>query len=688
MRTKNLRSCLLLPLFFFLHITAKAQNPGDNVFDGIRVHAIKINFYQPGYWDTLVYNYEQGGKQYMPASVTIDDVTFDSCGVRLKGNSSYRHPNDKKSMKISFDKFRSGQTWDDLKNIHLNNCYGDPSFMREKIHLDFCRDAGIISPRANYANVFINDTLFAFYTLVEDVDKKFLDSHFGNNGGDLFKAIDVFERSQISSDFAWYTAVPDSYYTRYELQTDESTTAWQNLVTLLDTLNNNSNASSALQNKIDLTPLYKAITTDLLFANLDSYSSSGRNFYFYFNPADNKMEWIVWDAGLSFGGYGGGVSNFEKLSITYSSSSVKRPLTTKIFNTPELKNEYLDSFCLLFNSFFSSERLSARIDSIANIIRPFVYADQRKQYTNSQFEINLLSDLSSGGVGGSSRIPGLKSFITARQTNVQSQLASLGVNCTATVSAGDVVINEFMAQNNSIFDSSGEAEDWIELHNNTSQEIDLSYFYLSDDFLQPLKWQFPNGVVIAPDGYLIVWADEETGEDGLHSSFKLSANGEQLILSSSNFTILDTISFGVQSSNISMARIPNGSGAFMQSEPTFNADNDDPASVNEEKNIPSEFILEQNYPNPFNPATTIEFRVSGYAFVSLKVFDILGREVTTLVNEFKQAGKYSVEFGMQLARQGGNAELPSGIYFYTLRVNPSANTGQIYSSVRKMILIK
>jgi len=88
------------------------------------------------------------------------------------------------------------------------------------------------------------------------------------------------------------------------------------------------------------------------------------------------------------------------------------------------------------------------------------------------------------------------------------------------------------------------------------------------------------------------------------------------------------------------------------------------------------FSLNQNYPNPFNPTTNIGFRIasaSGGGFVTLKVYDILGREVATLVNEEKPAGNYEVEF------DGG--ALASGIYFYKLQ------TGN-YTSVKKMILIK
>lgn len=85
------------------------------------------------------------------------------------------------------------------------------------------------------------------------------------------------------------------------------------------------------------------------------------------------------------------------------------------------------------------------------------------------------------------------------------------------------------------------------------------------------------------------------------------------------------------------------------------------------------FILHQNYPNPFNPNTTISFSIPETDFVQLKVFDMLGEEVVTLVNESKSPGNYSVHFNA--------ADLPSGIYIYSLRVN-----GQVQN--RKMLLIK
>jgi len=90
-------------------------------------------------------------------------------------------------------------------------------------------------------------------------------------------------------------------------------------------------------------------------------------------------------------------------------------------------------------------------------------------------------------------------------------------------------------------------------------------------------------------------------------------------------------------------------------------------------NLPTEFSLSQNYPNPFNPTTTIKFTISDLRFTILKVYDVLGNEIATLVNEEKSSGEYEVEFS--------GKGLPSGVYFYQLRTGGFVDT-------KKLILIK
>lgn len=122
-----------------------------------------------------------------------------------------------------------------------------------------------------------------------------------------------------------------------------------------------------------------------------------------------------------------------------------------------------------------------------------------------------------------------------------------------------VKVNEVMASNtNTIADPDfNEYGDWVELYNPDSVAVDISGFYLTDIFSQPQKWRFPlSGVIIPANGYLIVWCDDHN--TGLHANFKLTTNGEMVGLYSATGALVDTMSFGQQSSDISYGRFPDG----------------------------------------------------------------------------------------------------------------------------------
>jgi len=110
-----------------------------------------------------------------------------------------------------------------------------------------------------------------------------------------------------------------------------------------------------------------------------------------------------------------------------------------------------------------------------------------------------------------------------------------------------------------------------------------------------------------------------------------------------------------------------------ETDTTFVAKQNNLAKLNEQPIVPTENKLYDNYPNPFNPSTIIKYSLKDDGKVSLKIFNSLGEEVRTLVNEIKPAGNYEVEFNA--------SELPSGIYIYSIQA------GEFISS-KKMILLK
>ncbi|MBT5707210.1 MAG: hypothetical protein HOI66_12910 [Verrucomicrobia bacterium] len=150
---------------------------------------------------------------------------------------------------------------------------------------------------------------------------------------------------------------------------------------------------------------------------------------------------------------------------------------------------------------------------------------------------------------------GTVSYFPSRAEGAPHQF-QIGLQKASTTS---IVINELMAKNEStITDEAGEYDDWIELHNQSNTVIDVSGMFLSDDAAAPRQWMIPSGTIIKANGFLILWADNDTEQEGLHTNFKLSSAGESLFIVASDSQgnqLLDSISFGSLSEDESIGRI-------------------------------------------------------------------------------------------------------------------------------------
>ncbi len=254
------------------------------------------------------------------------------------------------------------------------------------------------------------------------------------------------------------------------------------------------------------------------------------------------------------------------------------------------------------------------------------------------------------------------------------------------------VINEINYKSSPQFDT----EDWIEIYNPVEDEINLSGWKLRDDNASN-SYTFPEGTLIPGNGYLVICRDT-LKFNSLHLNinnvygdlgFGLSSDGDMVLLFDAGGNLIDSVkyeTFGLWTS------LPNGNGPTLslinpQSDNTLPENwkasdlygtpgrlNDTYTKVEiEETSPPEAFILFQNYPNPFNSGTIISWRSPEGAWQTLKVFDVLGNEVLTLVDEFKPAGFHSVELSLK--------ELSSSIYFYQIRAGSFIQT-------KKMILLK
>ena len=141
-----------------------------------------------------------------------------------------------------------------------------------------------------------------------------------------------------------------------------------------------------------------------------------------------------------------------------------------------------------------------------------------------------------------------------------------------------VVINELMADNDSIHaDPQGDYDDWLELYNLSDTAVMLTGMYLSDKEDELTQWEFPENTEIPANGYLVVWLDDDVdAAEGLHANFKLSKNGETVILVGTDAhgnRVLDKVTFEAQETDTAYGRLPDGTGDFQVVKATPGAQN-------------------------------------------------------------------------------------------------------------------
>ena len=174
------------PIIFILSALLSWNSFSQNFYDVDNIREIKLYFTQPN-WDHLLDSlYLDGLEERLLASVEIDGSMYDSIGVRYKGFSSVSINTVKNPFNIKLDYIDNNQNHEGFEKIKLSNVIKDPSFLREVLSYEIARDY-IPSPRANFANVYVNDSLWGLYVNVEAINDKFTNKHFSTVNSPLFK---------------------------------------------------------------------------------------------------------------------------------------------------------------------------------------------------------------------------------------------------------------------------------------------------------------------------------------------------------------------------------------------------------------------------------------------------------------------------------------------------------------------
>lgn len=228
--------------------------------------------------------------------------------------------------------------------------------------------------------------------------------------------------------------------------------------------------------------------------------------------------------------------------------------------------------------------------------------------------------------------------------------------------AQQLKINEVMASNTATLASDlGNFGDWVELYNPTGSNIDLSGLYFTDDISLPTKYQFPIGginAILPANGFKLIWADDSA--QALHANFKLSGTtGETIaIFAADGITLLDSISFGAQATDISFGRSSDGGNIWTTfTTPTPEASND-PTTLQKTLQLNSYF---QIFPNP----TESNFSILNMNWESLIIFDLNGKLTVRYNNHFANNNNFEI------------GHLPAGSYCIQLLSEGKIYTGKL-----------
>ena len=239
----------------------------------------------------------------------------------------------------------------------------------------------------------------------------------------------------------------------------------------------------------------------------------------------------------------------------------------------------------------------------------------------------------------------------------EHEFHKINVIVTTTLNTGDIAINEIMADNTkTMTNPKGDYADWIELYNRTNQVVSLAGAYISDDKAFPQKYKLAANAIVPANGYLIVWCDDDSTnitDARPHTNFKLSNNGEAVILTNAANVVIDSVTFPKQKKDTTWARYPNSTGAFRYLLPTFNAVN-----VLTTTHDLADGSLLNIYPNPTHHVLTIESPRTPLSKIML--FNVLGQVIKVVQDVDNQIIMIDV------------GDLVEGIYFlkadnYTLR---------------------
>jgi hypothetical protein len=381
-------------LYCFITLATIVQNGvSQDFYEVNKIQEIKLYFTQPNWRQLLNTAAASTAEPYTYCKrVLINGIQFDSIGAKFKGNSTFNAARIKNPWHIELDHYKD-QTYQGYKDIKLSNIFADPSCVREALSYNLMQPYVDI-PRANFAQVWVNDTLIGLYTNVEAITKSFCKKKFLSGDNNVFVKCNPASpggSALIGGSSLSYFGNDSSAYNRlYEMN---STYGWKELIDLCDTLNNKT---SEIEKILDVDRALWMLAYNVLFVNLDSYTGNFTQNYYLYRDETKRFNSIIWDLNMSFGSFtqvGVGIPSdslsLAKLNPFVHETNISKPLISKLLSNPRYKKMYIAHLRTMLNEQIKSGFYKTYGESLRATIDNAVKTDPNNLSTYARFLTNF-----------------------------------------------------------------------------------------------------------------------------------------------------------------------------------------------------------------------------------------------------------------------------------------------------------
>jgi hypothetical protein len=426
----------------------------------------------------------------------------------------------KVSIRVDFNDFVTGQEWRDLKKLSLEN--GDDSgaltegFAWQIYGLaNGTRGFGYRAAQASWVRLLINGVDTGIYVNPEFRDKRMLENRNLYVPG-LTWLYESEIREQLDPIFG---APPDSPTVEalcYEPFQQPPTCPQPDLLT-------------EVPQWVNMQGLLSIMAAGAFTADNDALISAHKNYYIADFASGPKRRYYPWDMDAALPG-----------RTDYDIYVGRRNSTfLQLLEVPEFRAQYSQILNDMVCGPWSEASLHGLLDSLDPLLTPA-----------------LVNDLNSGP-----GFAGLYTWVSERLAHVIPLIENFQPCPTVQLD-----LNELMASNVATLEDPaepGEYPDWFEIYNPSTVPVPVGGIYVTDDPLDPTKYEIPNGVTIPAQGYLLMYADDDGTQGPDHTNFKLGASGGELqIYDRDGVTLLDSVSWTAQQADVAYGRYPDGSGPF------------------------------------------------------------------------------------------------------------------------------